>query len=187
MPTEPARGRPETAKSPQGSSGDGWKAGVWWLWGDWIRELREELLWGNEDALFPTTRMDLDCNLEWQAAGIEPKHWSTASPIRRIFREAFAAADLPYFNPHSFRNALVHLGETVCKTPEQFKAWSQNLGHEGVLTTFTSYGAVPVTRQGELIQGLREGKPNSPSGNPDAVAEAVVQKMLERGLVQSHN
>ena len=27
-----------------------------------------------------------------------------------------------------------------CKTPEEYKAWSQNLGHEGVLTTFCSYG-----------------------------------------------
>lgn len=152
----------------------------------WIKELRDKLLWGNEDPLFPTTQMSLNDNLKWQCVGIQRTHWRTTSPIRRIFREAFAAADLPYFNPHSFRNTLVRLGETVCKTPEDFKAWSQNLGHEGVLTTFTSYGVVPPRRQGELIQGLREGKPSSPSGNSDALAEAVVQKLLERGLVQSH-
>lgn len=40
-------------------------------------------------------------------------------------------------------------------TPEEIKAWSQNLGHEGVLTTFTSYGKVPVHRQGELIRTSR--------------------------------
>lgn len=40
----------------------------------------------------------------------------------------------------------------MCQTPEQFKAWSQNLGHESPLTTFTSYGKVSLHRQGELIR-----------------------------------
>jgi hypothetical protein len=38
------------------------------------------------------------------------------------FREAFAAAGLQYFNPHSLRNTLVQLGETLCCTLEDFKA-----------------------------------------------------------------
>ena len=71
---------------------------------------------------------------------LDRKHWSNATPIRTIFRKAFVDAGLSYFNTHSFRNTLVRLGEEVCKTPEQFKAWSQNLGHEKVLTTFLSYG-----------------------------------------------
>ena len=86
--------------------------------------------------------------------GIERKHWGNATAIRKIFREAFQAAGLPYFNPHSLRNTLVQLGETMCKSPEEFKAWSQNLGHEGVLTTFRSYGAVGTRRQGEIIRDL---------------------------------
>jgi hypothetical protein len=32
------------------------------------------------------------------------------------------------------------------------KAWSQNLGHADVLTTFTSYGQIPTQRQGQLIR-----------------------------------
>lgn len=72
--------------------------------------------------------------------GLELKHRSNADPIRRIFKTAFEAVDLPYFNPHSLRNLLVRLGDERCRSPEDFKAWSQNLGHEQVLTTFTSYG-----------------------------------------------
>src|SRR5688500_9237203 len=45
-------------------------------------------------------------------------------------------------NPHSFRKTLALLGGQQCKTPEEYKAWSQNLGHEHVLTTFCSYGDV---------------------------------------------
>lgn len=37
-------------------------------------------------------------------------------------------------------------------TAEELKAWSQNLGHENMLTTFTSYGTVPEYRQ-KLIVG----------------------------------
>ena len=66
--------------------------------------------------------------------------WRNATAIRRIFQEAFELADLPYFNPHSFRKTLAALGEKLCRSPEEFKAWSQNLGHEKVLTTFISYG-----------------------------------------------
>ena len=89
-----------------------------------------------------------------KVVGLERAHWSSAARIRTIFRDAFASAGLPYFNPHSFRNTLVRLGQVVCRTPEEFKAWSQNLGHEKVLTTFLSYGQVESLRQGEIIRDL---------------------------------
>jgi hypothetical protein len=43
------------------------------------------------------------------------------------------------------------LGGRICKSPEQYKAWSQNLGHENLLTTFSSYGDVAGHRQAEII------------------------------------
>ncbi|MDP3588927.1 MAG: site-specific integrase, partial [Methylobacter sp.] len=75
-------------------------------------------------------------------SGFKREHWSTASPIRTIFKDAFESADLSYFNPHSFRKTIVTLGQKLCQTPEEFKSWSQNLGHEDVLTTLYSYGEV---------------------------------------------
>ena len=91
------------------------------------------------------------------------------------------SAGLPYFNPHSFRNTLAQLGEEVCKTPEQFKAWSQNLGHEKVLTTFLSYGEVACQRQGEIIHNLATSQ-RSVSTNADEIAEAVYRKLLSSGM-----
>lgn len=147
---------------------------------EWVQHLRETMLWGNDDPLFPATRVALGTARQFVAVGLERKHWSNASPIRSVFRDAFEGAGLPYFNPHSFRHTLVRLGETLCQTPEQFKAWSQNLGHEGVLTTFYSYGDVSARRQGELIQGL--GKPQtSLSMNVDDMAEALARKLFEVG------
>jgi len=119
-----------------------------------VSYLRGEKLWGNDDPLFPSTRVAVGLSRQFEAAGLERKHWSTATPIRTIFRDAFTAAGLPYFNPHSFRNTLVQLSQKICKTPEDFKAWSQNLGHEKVLTTFLSYGEVAFQRQGEIMLSL---------------------------------
>ena len=65
---------------------------------------------------------------------------------------------MPYFNPHSLRDMLTLLGEQICRTPEEFKAWSQNLGHEKVMTTFRSYGEVAERRQAEIIRSLGTGK-----------------------------
>ncbi|MBU1140020.1 MAG: tyrosine-type recombinase/integrase [Proteobacteria bacterium] len=122
--------------------------------GEWVSYLREEKIWGNDDPLFPATRITLGPSHQFEAAGLERKNWSTTTAIRKIFREAFVNAGLSYFNPHSFRNTLVQLGEKKCKTPEQFKAWSQNLGHKKVLTTFINYGEVAYQRQGEIIHDL---------------------------------
>ncbi len=147
---------------------------------DWVRFLREEKLWGNDDPLFPATRVALGETHRFEAAGFERAHWSTATPIRTIFREAFERSGLPYFHPHSLRNTLVRLGQDVCKTPEEFKAWSQNLGHEQVLTTFLSYGSVATDRQGEIIRELGSTQP-SKQPCADEIAEAVVRKWQSAG------
>lgn len=143
---------------------------------EWVRFLREEKLWGNDDPLFPATRIVVGASQQFEAAGLERKHWSSASPIRTIFREAFEHAGLPYFQPHSLRKTLVKLGEEVCHSAEEFKAWSQNLGHEQVLTTFMSYGTVPRNRQGEIIRELANPRQSAQSSVED-IAEAVARRL----------
>lgn len=150
---------------------------------EWVTYLREEKLWGNDAPLFPATRVAYEQSSgEFGVAGLDCKGWGSASPIRTIFKEAFESAGLPYFNPHSFRDTVVHLGETICKSPEDFKAWSQNLGHEQVLTTFLSYGEVAPRRQGEIIQGL--GKPRASAAieqDVQALAKALMREMRDAG------
>ena len=145
---------------------------------DWVRYLSEEKLWGCDDPLFPATHIERGDSLQFEVSGLERKHWSNATPIRKIFRDAFSGAGLPYFNPHSFRKTLAKLGEQRCQTPEQFKAWSQNLGHEGVMTTFMSYGQVPCERQGEIIRGLADPVPAMQYAC-DEVAEALYRKLRQ--------
>src|ERR1700683_3215344 len=103
----------------------------------WVEELRQDFMFGPNDPLFPKSKGAQDADKSFRAIGIEGDHWSDASPVRGIFREAFAGAGLPYFPPHSLRHTLGHLMHTVCRTPREIKAWSQNLGHENVATTMT--------------------------------------------------
>jgi integrase len=143
---------------------------------EWVSYLREGKLWGNDDPLFPATHIALGATRQFEVSGLKRGHWSSASPIRKIFREAFASAGLPYFNLHSFRKTLVQLGLDRCNSAEEFKAWSQNLGHEGPLTTFLNYGEVACQRQGEIMRDL--ATPRRPTrSDADEIAEAVVKKI----------
>ena len=139
---------------------------------DWVQHLRRDLLWGNDAPLFPKTKVGIGPTSQFQPAGLLPEHWSNAHPIRTIFKTACEAAGLPYFNPHSLRNTLVRLGQERCRSPEEFKAWSQNLGHEQVLTTFMSYGGVAPRRQAELIAGL-----GASGGQPEFGAGQVAAEL----------
>jgi integrase len=120
----------------------------------WIEELRKEHLFGPNDPLFPKTKISHDGDRSFRASGIDAAHWSDASPVRAIVRQAFAGAGLPYYPPHSFRHTLGHLMQSVCRTPRQIKAWSQNLGHENIATTLTSYGTIDPHQQGEVIGAI---------------------------------
>jgi integrase len=121
---------------------------------DWLRFLREGKLFGNDAPLFPRTRVQPDEDGSFIVVGLEPVFWENTQPIRRIFREAFTAAGLPYFRPHSFRDTLAQYGERHAPSIEHYKAWSQNLGHEHVSTTLTSYGNIGPYRQGELVRSM---------------------------------
>ncbi len=146
----------------------------------WTEELRSDHLWGPSDPLFPMTAMGLSEQGGFTPIGIARKGWATTAPIRDIFRRAFAAAGLPYFNPHSFRDMLVRHAMTLDLSPEAMKAWSQNLGHTDVLTTFTSYGTVPVHRQGELIRAAGQGAPGG-----DWTQDTEVQALLKALAVKA--
>lgn len=143
---------------------------------DWVTWLKDEKGFGPDDPLFPKTRVGLNEDGVFGALGVTREHWASAQPVRKIFREAFERAGLLYYKPHSFRHTLAALANT---TPEEFKAWSQNLGHDHVLTTFTSYGSVSGNRQAAIIAGLRADKDNVTTitvpgdVDPDILAAAI--------------
>ena len=156
---------------------------IYYIVSEWIEYLKSELLFGNDDPLFPKTKMGLGSNHNFEAVGLTHEHWSTAAAIREIFKRAFTLAELPYFNPHSFRNTLAALGEKRCRNPEEFKAWSQSLGHEGVLTTFYSYGEVQESRQSEIFKRFKEPLTGVlPTGDVTELAKAIMVEINHQKL-----
>jgi integrase len=147
---------------------------------DWCHYLRSDLLRGDEDALFPATQMGLGASGGFQPIGLKRTGWSNAGPIRTIFQKAFEAADLPYFNPHSFRDTLAQLGERHCPNMEIYKAWSANLGHSNIGTTLNSYGSMSPSRQAELIRAMKISDPNGQqidNQTVDQLLEALKRKI----------
>jgi integrase len=122
---------------------------------DWVRYLREQKRYGNDGPLFPRTRVLPDSDGSFGAAGVEPIAWENTAAVRRIFKAAFARIGLPYFRPHSFRDTLAHFAEQNAPSIEHYKAWSQNIGHDHITTTLTSYGPMSTFRQGELVRSDR--------------------------------
>lgn len=128
---------------------------------DWVAELRGTLLFGPDDALFPKQVVGISASGGFEAQGFDRLPWANAAAVREICKRAFAAAGLPPFTPHLIRKTLVDMTRDHCTSPELFKAWSQNLSHDDVMTTFRSYGAVAPDRQGELMARMRAHVPES--------------------------
>jgi hypothetical protein len=149
-----------------------------------VHFLRTELLWGSDDPLFPASKIAVGESGHFENCGLDRKHWKSAAAIREIFRNAFALAELPYFNPHSLRKTLALYGLKQCHGDfEALKAWSQNLGHNQMLTTLSSYGNVPAERQAEILKRqrgdgicLNEGR----QADPDARTIQTVLAHLAR-------
>jgi len=121
---------------------------------DYYVYARDVLGFEPNNPLFPQTLVIPNPEtLTFEVRGLSRASWANATPVREIFKRAFASAGLPYFNPHLFRNTIVQWAEKNC-TPYEFKAISQNLGHEHAMTTYNSYGKISERAQIEAIANL---------------------------------
>lgn len=144
---------------------------------DWVGFLRQQKQFGPDDPIFPKSRVQPGPDMHFAVTGLDRAHWATAHPVRALFKEAFGRVGLPYFNPHSFRNTLVQRAYELKLDAEQFKAWSQNLGHEHCLTTFLSYGHLPAHRQAEIIRGLGSAKNETAMELTPAFLRQIAEQM----------
>lgn len=142
----------------------------------YIAFLRDNLGFMDNDPLFPKPKMGHDESDQFSAVGLSKNQWTTAQPMRNIFRAAFTANDLRYYNPHSFRNTLWALAYERKLNPEALKAWSQNLGHENLDTSFNSYGRLDANTQRRAMMDLRDTKPAVPD------LEAMIKGMIDKEL-----
>lgn len=134
---------------------------------DWIHDLRTQHHFSDSDPLFPKTRVGVGASRRFEALGIDRTPWASPSSAAKIFKQAFIDAGLPPFSPHRVRDTLAELASQHCRTPEDYKAWSQNMGHDDVLTTFRSYGSVAPGRQVDLMARFRKRGPQAEGDEDD--------------------
>jgi integrase len=146
----------------------------------WINLLITEKLFGPNDPAFPPSERGIGKDGLFTVIGFRRAHWKNADAIRQAFKTSFESVGLPYFHPHSVRHTLAMLGETQCIGPESFKSWSQNLGHDKVMTTFSSYGPVSSHRQTEILKSMQVKQSNPAYGEPDPETVANVLAYLQR-------
>lgn len=145
---------------------------------DWVHHLRHVELFAETDPLFPKTQVGQDDENCFAAAGVSREHWASAAPIRDIFKTAFERVGLPRFTPHLFRNMIVSEMYQRGLSVVECKAWSQNLGHEGALTTLTSYGKIGLEEQGKLVRQAHSCR----DGSPALTMELLEMALAKRGL-----
>jgi len=145
---------------------------------EWAQFLIIEKGFGDDDPLFPKTINGHDAHQNFIPIGIGREHWTKANHVRVLFKSAFERVGMPYVNPHSIRNTLTQFAYTLKLSPEEFKAWSQNMGHDNPQTTY-GYGQVSIERQAEII-GRLTTKPTSALPDPsiaEQIAELVARKL----------
>jgi site-specific recombinase XerD len=145
---------------------------------DWVTYLSEVKEFSPTDPLFPRTRVaQAQDGTTFEAKDLAPVFWKGGGSIRNILKARSEAAGLPYFNPHSFRHAHVHIALRCCRTPEEFKALSQNIGHEQVMTTLSSYGTLDDHRISDVLGGIDfTGKKTHDGDIPAADVERFLRK-----------
>ena len=128
---------------------------------DWIDHLQKIPSVTPDSPLFPKVDIGLNDEGCFSNLGLSLEHWATTTPIRKIFKTAFSSIGEAYYNPHSFRKMIVSEAYRRKLPANELKAWSQNLGHEEMLTTLTSYGKIPLQEQEILIRNARNGNAGS--------------------------
>ena len=118
----------------------------------WVRTLRDDLLFGNEDALFPKPKMDASGGNGYRVSGLSRENYANSHAICQIIKNAFVTVGLHPFTPHSFRKTIVKWADIRYPTREAFKAFAQNIGHKSVVTTISAYCPVSDERQAEILR-----------------------------------
>lgn len=143
---------------------------------DWLNYARDTLGFKDNDPLFPKELVISDPEkMRFVSAGLSQEHWSNASPVRGIFKDAFMQAGLPYYRPHSFRKMLVIWAMENC-SQIQVKAISQNIGHEHAMTTYNAYGTLNIQTQRNAILGIVEGSADLKNVSTEELMQEVIRR-----------
>ena len=143
---------------------------------EWLEYVDEVLKFKPNDPLFPKTLVKPNAeSMTFEVQGLSREHWANAGPVRELFKAAFKAVSLPYYNPHLFRKTICRWGLEHC-THKQYKALSQNLGHEHVMTTYNSYAKLTEDEQLKAVSNIGHANIEAQSLTTAELLEEVARR-----------
>lgn len=142
----------------------------------WLEEVDALGMQGN-DALFPGNAdlMRLGHISNLTRAALQPM--KTASAVDAAFKVAWRHANISY-TPHSARHTLAKLGEEICTTPKERKAWSMNLGHATESITVQHYGKMTRQEQADVFETFDQNR-DWTKGELKQIADYHVQALTK--------
>jgi len=121
---------------------------------DWVKILREEHNFADEDPLFPKIQITPNSQFQFEKDGFKKEFIKQPDVIRKELANQFTNANLDYHTPHTIRHSLTAMFMGFELNPEQLKAVSQNMSHKSLETTLNSYYQVHEFRKGQIIDDL---------------------------------
>lgn len=121
---------------------------------EWVEYLRNDKMFGPEDALFPTPALRM-VDGKFCFDTLSRDIYASSAQLSGVFAKAFMNVQMHPYGLHTVRKTLGQEMSDRNMSLEEQKAWSQNMGHENFTTTVSSYLPVSVQRQGELIKALK--------------------------------
>lgn len=140
---------------------------------------KEELLefgFEDRDALFPGDKM-LARNAAKPRSDAVPAMSSTHA-VATAFETASARLGKS-FSPHSAKHLIGRLSFTICKSPEEQKAWSLNMGHESEDVTLRYYKQIPDERVFDIFEQF--GEVSADSSDDKELMLRYHEHKLDRG------
>lgn len=143
---------------------------------DWIKYLKEELGFTDNDPLFPRELVEQNEYKQFApATKLTKEHIESHNIVPKRVRRIFARVGLPYKNPHSFRHMQVNYFINNYSLKEAI-ALSMNLGHKDLSITLGNYGQLTPEQQFDILSNL--GKTNSQRVPPEMLD--FVRKFMEK-------
>lgn len=126
---------------------------------------KEELLslgFSANDALFP------DEHFLVRRRSADGAKTVPAMATTHAVSSAFEAASRSlgeWVTPHAAKHCIGNLGMEICRTPEEMKAWSMNMGHEDLAVTLRYYQGLPEERVVEIFEDFDQSDDVPPGGD----------------------
>jgi hypothetical protein len=119
-----------------------------------VLEWKEEVIglgFEGDDALFPEEKYLSEKTHKEQSVHVSPM--SSTHAVSTAFRTASSELGKSFL-PHSAKHFIGILGLKVCKSAEELKAWSVNIGHEDEEVTRRYYQNITDDRVVEIFEGF---------------------------------